>query len=521
LEIPSLPAQTDFIVVGAGIAALRAAIELAESGQVLLLAKKEFPTFTARDAKSEAEWLGDDDDVILHLQDTLEAGAGLCNPAAVKILIDEGAERIGELLRWGKHNAAKLSFELENPHTRSRRLHAHGESTGNEILRILAQRVESLKHISVAAFAFITELRTEGGRITGISLLDEKGTPQQLACSAILLATGGCGQIFSNTTNPETATADGIALAFRAGAEVGDMEFVQFHPTALCMKKVPRFPLSEGLRAEGAYLRNFELDRFMGKYHPLGERAPRDLTARAIIHEMEVSRAKDPFVYLDVTHFNAGKIQKNFARVYASCMAYNLDITEDLIPVRPAAHCTLGGVRTDLDGKTNIAGLYAAGEVAATGVHGANRLPSNRLLEALVYGARAGKAMRDVGKVSSHAAANPKAAYSNGPVDAGVEELVGQIQNLMWSEVGIVRTRLGIQKAVKALEEMAPKLGHPKTRRGHEAANLHLAALLVARSAMAREESRGVHYRMDYPDHDDKRFLKHSVVRGDRVLFVA
>src|SRR6266576_1103518 len=423
-----LPAQPDFIVVGAGIAALRAAIELAESGQVLLLAKKEFPTFKARDDKSEAEWLGDEDDVILHLQDTLEAGDGLCNPAAVKILIDEGAERIDELLAWGKHHTTKLSFELENPHTRSRRLHAHGESAGKQILRTLSQKVDSLKHVSQTAFVFITELRTEG-RISGLSVLDEKGTPQEIACSAVLLATGGSGQVFSNTTNPDTATADGIALAFHTGAEVGDMAFVQFHPTALLMKKVPRFPLPEGLRAEGAYLRNFELDRFMGKYHPLGERAPLDLVARAIVHEMEVSRAKDPFVYLDVTHFNAAKLQKHFPRVYASCMAYNLDITEDLIPVRPAAHCTLGGVRTDLDGKTNVAGLYAAGEVATTGVHGANRLPSNTLLEALVYGARAGKAMRNVEKVSSHAAPNLKAAYSNGPVDAGVEELIGQIQN--------------------------------------------------------------------------------------------
>lgn len=516
-----LPGQTDFVVIGAGIAALRASIELAESGHVLLLAKKDFPTFKSRDAKIEAEWLSDDDDVILHLQDTLEAGAGLCNPAAVKILIEEGADRIDELLAWGKHHGTKLSFELESPHTRSRRLHAHGESTAREILRTIAQRVESLKSISIAPFTFVTELQTQDGRVRGISLLDEKGTPQAIACSAVLLASGGFGQIISNTTSSETATADGIALAFRAGAEVGDMEFVQFHPTALHMKKVPRFPLPEGLRAEGAYLRNFELDRFMGKYHPLGERAPRDLIARAIVHEMEVSRAKDPFVYLDVTHFNAANIQKHFPRVYAACMAYNVDITEDLVPVRPAAHCTLGGVRTNLDGKTNVAGLYAAGEAASTGVHGANRLPSNSLLEALVYGARAGKAMRNAEKLSSRAASGPKAAYSNGPVDSGVEESVGQIQNLMWSEVGIVRTRLGMQKAVKTLEEMAPKLVHPKTRRGYEAANLHLAALLVARSAQAREESRGAHYRMDYPDQDDKRFLKHSVVRGDKVVFVS
>ncbi len=515
-----LPAQTDFVVMGAGIAGLRAAIELAEAGQVLLLAKRDLPTFNSRDIKSDAEWLSDEDDVILHAQDTIDAGAGLCNPAAVKLLIEEGSERIDELLGWGGHHGPKLSFELENPHTRSRRLHAQGESTGKEILRILMQKVQSLKHISTAPFAFVTDLHADGGRVTGISLLDEKGMPHQIACSAVLLATGGFAQLYSNATGPETATADALALAFRAGAEVGDMEFVQFHPTALHMKKVPRLPLSEALRAEGAYLRNFELDRFMGKYHPLGERAQRDLVARAIVHEMEVSRAKDPFVYLDVTHFSAAKIQKLFPRAYATCMAYNIDITEDLVPVRPAAQYTLGGVRTDLDGKTTIAGLHAAGESAATGVHGANRFACNSLLESLVYGSRAGRSMRNVERVAVPASSEPKAAYSNGPVDAGVEELIGQIQNLMWNEVGIVRTRLGMQKAVKTLEEMAPKLTHPKTRSGHEAANLHLAALLVARSALAREESRGAHYRMDYPDRDDKKFLKHSVIRGERVVFL-
>ena len=329
------------------------------------------------------------------------------------------------------------------------------------------------------------------------------------------------GQLYRNTTNPETATGDSVAVAYRAGAEVSDLEFVQFHPTALYMKKVPHFLLSEALRAEGACLRNIELNRFMGKYHPMGDQAPRDLVARAIIHEMEVSRAKDPFVYLDLTHLSAAKVQKRFPRIYATCMQHNIDITEDVIPVRPAVHYSVGGVRTDLDGRTNVGGLYAAGEAAATGVHGANRLPGNSLLEGLVFGARAGKAMRAQAKPVSRARAEPKAAYSNGPVDAGVEELIGQIQVLLENEVGIVRTRVGMQKAVKSLEEMAPKLAHPKTRRGHEAANLHLAGLLVARSALAREESRGSHYRVDNPDHDDKKFLKHSVVRADKVIFVS
>jgi L-aspartate oxidase len=516
-----LPAETDFVVIGVGVAGLRAAIELAEAGRVLLVSKCEIPDFEKTDAKSDAAWLSDEDRIILHLQDTLDAGDGLADPAAVKILVEEGAQRIEELVAWGARHGNKLVFEPESTRSKSRLLHAQGDSTARLILRALHGKVQSLKNAAISEFCFTTELVAEEGRITGIRLLDERGTPQEVACSAVLLATGGIGQIYRHTTNPLTATADGLALAVRAGAEVGDLEFIQFHPTALYMKKVPRFFLPESLLAEGAYLSNIEMNRFMGKYHPLGERAPRDVVSRAMVHEMEVSRAKDPVVYLDLTHMNAAQVQKRFPRVYSGCAAHNLDITEDLIPVRPAAHCSLGGVRTDLAGKTNLPGLYAAGEVAATGVHGANRLPSNSLLEDLVYGARAGKSMREAPKPASKRAPTPNTAYSNGPVDANLEELVGRIQDLMWSEVGVVRTRLGMQKAVTTLREWSPKVAHPKTRRGHEAANLHLAGLLVARSALAREESRGVHYRIDYPDHDDKKFRKHSVVRGEKVVFIA
>lgn len=515
-----LPAETDFVVMGAGVAGLRAAIELAAAGRVLVLAKQEVAGSNPKLSQFTA--LSDEDEVILHLQDTLSAGDGLCNPAAVKILLEEGPERIDELIAWGKHNGTKLVFGLESVHSRHRSLHSEGDSTGTEILRALHGKAETLKHISVAQFCFSTGLLTDdAGHITGVSFIDEKGVPQDVACSAVLLATGGMGQLYRNTTNPDIATGDGVAMAYRAGAEVSDMEFIQFHPTTLYMKKVPRFLLSEELRVEGAHLRNFEMDRFMGKYHPMRELAPRDVVARAIVHEMEVSRAKDPFVYLDLTDLNANQVQKRFPRIYATCMQNNIDISEDMLPVRPAAHCAIGGVRTNLDGQTNLQGLYAAGEVAATGVHGANRLPSNSLLEGLVYGARAGKAMREEAKTMSPPSAQLKAAYANGPVDAGVEELIGQIQAVMENEVGIVRTRVGMQKAIKSLEEMAPRLAHPQTRRAHEAANLHLPGLLVARSALAREESRGAHYRMDYPDHDDKKFLKHSVIKGDKVVFVS
>ncbi len=517
-----IPRETDFVVVGAGVAGLRAAIELAQAGRVLVLTKRPAADPDSIGVQAMAA-LSDEDEIILHLQDTLSAGDGLCNADAVKILIEEAPHRIEELISWGTHffrKNNKLVFGLESPHSRSRSLHAQGESTGREILRTIAAKAGSLKAITIAPFAFTTALQTDGGRIVGVSLLDDKGVPHDVACSSVLLASGGMGQVYRNTTNPELATADGMALAIRAGAAVSDMEFVQFYPTTLYLKKAPRLLLAEELRREGGALRNIELNRFMGKYHPMGELAPPDLVARAIVHEMEVSRAKDPFVYLDLTEISASKIQKRFPRIHATCMRHNIDITEDMIPVRPAAHYSMGGVRTDLNGKTCVAGLYAAGEIAATGVHGANRLPSNSLLESLVYGCRAGAAMRAELKSGARGSSTPQAAYSNGPVEVGVEDTIGQIQDLMWNEVGCVRTRMGMQKAVKILEEMSPKLVQPKTRRGHEAANLRLAAWLIARSALAREESRGAHYRVDYPDHNDKRFLRHSVVRGEKVEFV-
>jgi L-aspartate oxidase len=520
-----LPAETDYIVVGAGVAGLRAAIGLAEAGRVLVLAKREVTDSNTQTAQGGiAAALSDEDEVRLHLQDTLVAGDGLSNPDAVKALVEDAPERIEELVAWGTQfdrNGTKLVFGREGAHSRNRILHAQGDSTGREILRALYAKAKTLKNISVLEFEFSTGLNTVDGRVSGISLISDQGVEEEIAACSVLLATGGMGRLYRNTTNPDVATGDGVAMAFRAGAEVSDMEFVQFHPTALYLKKAPRFLLSEALRGEGACLRNLEMDRFMGKYHPMGELAPRDVVARAIVHEMEVSRVKDPFVYLDLTHLRAEKVKKRFPRIYSTCLEYNIDITEDLIPIRPAAHYCMGGVRTGLAGRTSLPGLYAAGEAAATGVHGANRLASNSLLEGLVYGARAGKAMRDELKHAVAKSKEPKkAAYSNGPVDAGLEELIGKIQDLMWNDVGIVRTRKQMQSAIQQLEEMAPKLAHPHTRRSYEAANLQLAGLLVARSALAREESRGAHYRIDFPDHNDMKFLKHSVVKGEGVNFV-
>ena len=358
--------------------------------------------------------------------------------------------------------------------------------------------------------------------MTGVQLISGAGETHVVVGRAVLLATGGAGHVYSNTTNPAVATADGIAMAYRAGAEISDMEFVQFHPTALYVKNAPRFLLSEALRGEGAVLRNSELHRFMAKYHEAGELAPRDVVARAIAHELEMCRLKEPVVYLDLTHLKADHIRARFPRIFETCLKYNVDLTVDQVPVRPAAHYLMGGIRTDLHGRSSLAGLYAAGEDVCTAVHGANRLASNSLLEGLVFGARAAVAMvKEAKQAAKHGPAEQERTVSGGSTDInGTESFIHNIQQLMWDKVGIVRTRQGMTEAIQLLQESARQLPPLITRRNCEARNIHTAGQLIARSALARLESRGAHYRTDYPEHDDARFKKHSIVGEKGVSFV-
>ena len=515
--------HVDFVVVGCGIAGLRAAIETGHHGTVLLLAKSELTETATEVAQGGiAAALSDEDEVSLHEQDTINAGDGLCHPEAVKVLVEEGPKYIHELIEWGTQfdrAGTKLAFTREGAHSRSRVLHAHGDSTGREISRALFAKAHTLPNIAIRSHAFTTELVVENGRVAGLRFLDEAEQKlHEVRAGAVLLATGGLGQVYRETTNPSVATGDGMAIAYQAGAELSDLEFVQFHPTALAVKGAPHFLLSEALRGEGGILRNVQLHRFMKHYNEAGELAPRDVVARAIVAEMH--KTQSDFVYLDMTAKSAEFLQKRFPRIYSTCQQYGVDITTDVIPVRPAAHYSMGGVKTDLVGRTSLPGLYAAGETAATGVHGANRLASNSLLEGLVFGARAGSAMvtevkpekkntaAHVNKTPAKRASAPRSAQTN--AEAASSPALDQIRSILWKDVGILRDAKGLKQAIELLAVLGIKPPAEASRESCELHNVWTLAQLIARSALAREESRGSHYRSDFPFHNDEAFQKHS-----------
>jgi L-aspartate oxidase len=498
----------DFLVIGAGVAGLRAAIELAKSGSVLVVAKESLRESSSEYAQGGiAVALSDDDEVELHEQDTLYAGDGLCDRAAVRALVEEGPLAIQELIDWGAEfdrDAGQLAFTREAAHSRSRILHAHGDSTGREIARTLQRKAATLSNITFRSYAATTGLLLDDG-VTGAVLYDAGARHNvPVYARAVLLATGGLGRVFMNTTNPDVATGDGVAMAYRAGAEIGDLEFVQFHPTALYVQGAPRFLLSEALRGEGGWLRNAAGARFMERYHPLQELAPRDVVARAIVTEM--ARTGTPHVLLDLTHLDGEFLRRRFPRIFDTCLHYGVDISRDPVPVRPAAHYAMGGVRTDLDGRTSIPRLFAAGEVASTGVHGANRLASNSLLEGVVFGARAGRAMREW--VAASSAMSGQAECFEAP-----ERSAAEFRRIAWDYCGIVRCGDGLRRAIGQLESDGQQPAEFTLERA-EARNIREVALLIARCALAREESRGAHFRTDFPV-KRAEFEKHSLINRD------
>jgi L-aspartate oxidase len=526
----------DYVVVGSGVAGLRAAIELSSAGNVLVLAKSNLSDSATSWAQGGiAVALSDEDEISLHEQDTINAGDGLCRPESVALLVEEGPKYITQLIEWGTEfdrAGTKLAFTREAAHSRSRILHANGDSTGREISRALLARAHTIPHLHLRAHAFTTDLIVESGRAVGLRFIDETdGSLHEVRASAVMLATGGLGQIYRETTNPDVATGDGMAIAYEAGAVLSDMEFVQFHPTALAVKGAPRFLLSEALRGEGGILRNIDLERFMKRYAEAQELAPRDIVARAIVSEMH--RTKSEYVFLDMTKKNEDFLKHRFPLIYSTCMSYGLDLASDMAPVCPAAHYMMGGVKTDLWGRTSLPGLYSAGETADTGVHGANRLASNSLLEGLVFGARAGQAMMKDAPISKRSKMTlpgspaPKPGESAAvPAAPKAEKLtpaaaaLKNIREIMWNKVGILRSGKDLAEALRLLNAMELPRTETPGRSEHELRNLHGLATLIARSGLAREESRGSHYRSDFPFRDDEKFQKHSVVsKGEEVRF--
>ena len=510
--------ETDFIVVGSGIAGLRAAIEIARKGaRVTVLTKDRTDESNTEYAQGGiAVALSEEDEVALHEEDTLSAGAGLCDPRAVSVMVAHGRALIQELIEWGTEfdrEGGRLAFTREAAHSRRRILHAHGDATGREIVRALIARARNEPLIAFVAHAATQSLLVSDGRCCGVRYLDPLvRAPRELRARAVILASGGAGQIFLHTTNPQVATGDGMAMAYTAGAELADMEFTQFHPTALNLADAPRFLLSEAMRGEGGVLRNEQGKRFMARYHERAELAPRDIVSRAIVAEME--RTASRTVYLDMTELDPRYLMGRFPKIYDTCRRYGLDITSDLLPVSPAAHYCMGGIRTDLDGRATLPGLYAAGEVACTGVHGANRLASNSLLEGLVFGELAGRAAAEdhasgssssaPGDASAATSAKPPVAQRPGEIAISVRK---RVRRLMWERVGIIRSRASMERALL-------EFGHiSRAPLGHASRNFLTVATLVARSALWREESRGAHFRIDFPARDDERWRVHSIIR--------
>src|ERR1700730_5579419 len=481
--------RADYIVVGSGVAGLRAAIELSDAGSVLVLAKSDLSDSATSWAQGGiAVALSDEDEISLHEQDTIKAGDGLCRTEAVALLVEEGPKYITQLIEWGTEfdrAGTKLAFTREAAHSRSRVLHAHGDSTGREISRALLARAHTIPHLHLRAHAFTTSLIVESGSVVGVRFIDElDGAQHEVRAGAVLLATGGLGRIYRETTNPDVATGDGMAIAYDAGAVLSDMEFMQFHPTALAVKGAPRFLLSEALRGEGGALNLESLERFMKRYNEAQELAPRDIVARAIVSEMH--RTQSTHVYLDMTKKTEEFLKKRFPRIYETCAGYGLDLATDMAPVCPAAHYMMGGVKTDLWGRTSLAGLYAAGETAATGVHGANRLASNSLLEGLVFGARSGQAMmKDAPVKKRHAAALPgspapkpgNTGEAKAPNNAKhsqpvtVSPVLTKTRDIMWRLVGIMRSGKDLTSAIEQLQSLdlpnAEKLDLPEREHRH------------------------------------------------------
>ena len=519
---PDVPVfRTDYLIIGSGIAGLFTALKASELGRVIVLTKKTLKDSNTGLAQGGiAAAVHEEDSPFLHLEDTLEAGAGLCDIEAVNVLVTEGPARVRELMELGAQFDTvdgTVALTREAAHSKARILHS-ADATGEAIRQALVRRCLQEPNIIVRENQFLIEIITTGEECQGALVLDNtRGSKALYLAKSTIVATGGGGQLFKYTTNPDIATADGVAACFRAGCELADMEFVQFHPTVLVTDTSQRFLISEAVRGEGAHLLNSRKERFMPRYHPLGELAPRDVVARAIWNEMNQTGCDR--VFLDVSRLPDPAAR--FPNIYQTCLGFGYDLTRDPIPVAPAAHFMMGGVKTNTYGETSIYGLYACGEVACNGVHGANRLASNSLLEGLVFGQRIVEASRPmvyrrtvgVKEIMENCRKEDNLYLPEGEREPA--EIRRALSNIMWEYVGIIRDEEGLKTAAGAINNLEGELGRGRSElEYYQSINMLTVARVMVQAALWRKESRGAHYRQDYPARDDIRWAKHLTLKN-------
>lgn len=509
---------TDVLIIGGGLAGLRAANAVSSSNSLMIVTKDQLQQSNSNYAQGGiAGVMHPEDNFENHIQDTLTAGGSLCDQDIVDMVIKEAPARIRELMQWGTNfdrNSGELSLGREGGHSHHRILHALGDSTGKEIIRAMIQWTRKLRNVSILENTFTLDLLTEDGICRG-ALIRQNNEMIMVWAKQTILCTGGAGQLYRESTNPSVATADGHALAYRAGAELSDMEFMQFHPTVLYIAGSSRNLITEAMRGEGAYLVDNNGHRFMNEYDQRGELAPRDVVSQAIVSQMEKKR--HPCVYLDLAHLNASYVTGRFPGIARTCEKFGINITSDRIPVRPGAHYMIGGVTVDAQGRTTLPGLWAAGEVSASGLHGANRLASNSLLESLVFGAHAGKGASDAASqmqdhYEAYQISNPNIASTNEIMD--LPDITNSLKSLMWRFVGVRRQADTLKEALETIDRWRRYVlpAQFTSLQGWELQNMLTVARIMVDAAFQREESRGVHLRTDFPglDHNWDRHLRIS-----------